>query len=111
MGNNMNAHEHNKADSGAGNAPDVSKKANLVIWAYFFGFGIALYLLISFLNVYFRIGTDKENYFKVGIVESQELESYKNDQAQVLAGKKGVLEGKKSISIDDAMNKVLKLAQ
>jgi hypothetical protein len=107
----MNAMEHKMGDSPtSGNAPDVSKKANLVIWGYFFGFGIALYLMISFVNVYFRIESDKELYLKVGSVESKELEDYKNDQQLILDGKKGLLQGKKNIALEDAMIKVLQVA-
>ena len=108
----MNAVEHNMGGSPpSGNAPDVNKKANLVIWSYFFGFGIALYVMISFINIYFRIETDKEVYLKVGAVEAQELAEYKKDQAAILNGSKGLLPGKKNISIDAAMAKVLEVTK
>jgi hypothetical protein len=108
----MNAVEHNIGGSPKdGNAPDVTRKANLVIWAYFFGFGLGLYLFISVVNIYFRVETDKEAYLKVGAVESQELIQYKNEQDQIMRGEKGVVAGKKNISINDAMTKVLQVTQ
>lgn len=108
----MNALEHNMGTTPTpGHAPDVNKKANLVIWAYFVGFGLALYVLISLVTVYFRIETDKEAFVKVGSVESKELIEYKKDQAAILAGQKGVVQGKKNISIDAAMAKVLEVTK
>jgi len=106
----MNA-EHNVGSDPLGNAPDVNKKANLVIWGYFFGFGVLLYVVISFLNVYFRIETDKELYLKVGSVQSAALAEYKKEQAAILSGEKGILPGKKNISIDAAMAKVLEVTK
>ena len=68
----MNAVEHNIGGSPKdGNAPDVTRKANLVIWAYFFGFGLGLYLFISVVNIYFRVETDKEAYLNLSSIVSQ----------------------------------------
>lgn len=108
----MNALEnHGGGTPENGNAPDVTRKANLVIWAYFFGFGIALYIVISLLNIYFRIETEKEAFLKVGSVESQELRDYKAEQEKIMKGENGVVAGKKFISIDSAMIQVLKETQ
>lgn len=108
----MNAVEHGQGTSpSSGNAPDVTKKANFVIWAYFFAFGIGLYLMIAAVNIYFRIETEREAYIKVGSVPSKELADQRAEEADILSGKISFFEGKKHISIDDAMNKVLQVTQ
>lgn len=111
----MNAVEHNVAGPGGpeghGYAPDVDKKANVFIWGFFLLSGIAFYVVISLITIYFRVETEKEAYVKIGSVESQELAGYKKEQETILAGAKGLVTGKKNISIDAAMRKVVDLAK
>ena len=106
----MKAQEKEHVNSTAsGNAPDVTKKANLVIWFYFVVFGLALYAMIVMVDIYFRIGTEREYDLKIGSVISKELIKHRADEAEVLSGKKGIIEGKKNISIDTAMAKMLEV--
>jgi hypothetical protein len=107
----MNAVEHNMPNGGLGHAPDVDKKANVFIWGFFLLSGIALYVLISLITIYFRVETEKETFVKIGSVESQELIDYKKEQETILAGQKGLVTGKKNISIDAAMAKVLEVTK
>lgn len=108
----MNELNHGHGGSSPlGNAPDVTSKANIVIWMYFVAFGVALYAMITLVDIYFRNETDKERYIKIGSVESKELLEHRAMEAEVLAGKRGLLEGKKHISIDDAMNRILEVTQ
>jgi hypothetical protein len=67
--------------------------------------------MVSAVNLYFRVETEKEEYTKVGSLPSQELIDLRAHEAQVLSGKVGILEGKKNVSIADAINRVLKVAQ
>lgn len=108
----MNAVDYGQGSSSpTGNAGDVSKKANLIIWTYFFAFGIGLYVMISGVNLYFRYGTEREAYIKVGSVVSKELTDQRAEEAAILSGKLSLYEGKRSISIDDAINKVIQVTQ
>lgn len=110
----MNAAEHSTGgpgQKGLGHSPDVDKKANVFIWGFFLLSGVVLYVLISLITIYFRIETDKEAFVKIGSVESQELIDYKKEQDTILAGAKGLVTGKKNISIDAAMAKVLEVTK
>lgn len=108
----MNAVEHGKdPSSSSGNAPDITKKANLVIWSYFFVFGIGLYVFIAAVDIYFRFETERENYVKIGSVPSKELADQRAEEGDILSGKLSLSEGKKHISIDDAVNKVLQVTR
>ena len=84
---------------------DVSPYLGKVIWAYFIGLAIALYLLIGALSVYFEMRLEKERLQKVGMVESEELNQQREHEQQVLTGALGVVEGKKHIAIDEAVDR------
>lgn len=88
-------------------ASDVTPRANLMIWAYFFAFGLALYFIITGLTFYFRYHVEREQYAKVGSVKSPELLELRQHEQQVLEGQASVFENTKSISIEDAMNRVV----
>ena len=90
-------------------APDIAKKANLTIWMYFFLCGLVLWFLIFVVDVYFRILSEREAYVKIESVEFNELKDLRAYEEEVLSGKKGVLEGKRNISIDNAMNQFLEV--
>jgi|SRR5688572_6986770 len=108
----MNAVEHGHTPtSSSGNAPDVTKRANLVIWSFFFASGIGLYLMITAVNIYFRFETERENYVKIGSVPSKELADQRAEEADILSGKLSLSEGKKHVSIDDAINRILRVTQ
>jgi hypothetical protein len=108
----MNAIEHGHGSSSPiGNAPDITNRANLVIWSYFFAFGIALYISISGISLYFRYVTEREEFAKIGSVPSQELADQRAEELEILSGKRATVDGKKAISIDDAMNKVLQVTR
>ena len=92
-------------------AADVNSRANKIIWTYFILLVIGLYATIAALTIYFRYEVEREEYLKVGSVPSKELLDYKADMEQVLSGQKGLIEGKKNISIDDAMNAVVRIYQ
>ena len=90
-----------------GAAEDISGRLNLVIWGYFLLFGLLLYLIIAGLDVLFRIEVEREQYRKIGAVQSRELIELRQLEEQVLSGEKGLLDGKKHISIDDAAQRFL----
>ena len=86
---------------------DVSPRANLVIWASFFLFVVFLYFSIVSLNAYFRYEVEEEKYVKVGSVVPQELKNLRQTEAQVLSGEISLVAGKKSISIEQAINQLI----
>ena len=86
---------------------DVSPRANLVIWASFFLFVVFLNVSIVGLIAYFRYEVEEEKYVKVDSVVSQELKELRQTEAQVLNGEVSLVSGKKSISIEQAMNQMI----
>lgn len=98
MANNLeNGEHHFKA------APDISKRANVTIWVYFILLGVLLFITILGLTVYFRVQLQEEKLKKIGEVQTQEILNYKAFYKPIIAGEKGILEGKKNISIQEAM--------
>jgi hypothetical protein len=95
----MTEHQHG--------ASDVTPSANLWIWGYFFAFGLALYLIITGLTFYFRYHVEREQYEKVGSVKSPELVQLRQHEEQVLNGSMSVVENKKNMPIDEAMDRVI----
>ena len=104
----MNAVDHGHASSSpVGNASDVTKQANFYIWSFFIVFGILLYVMISAVDLYFRYETEREGFLKVGSMTSSELMSQRAEEAAILSGQRTPDVGKKNISIDAAIDKIL----
>ncbi|MEI6789999.1 MAG: hypothetical protein WCK42_02330 [Myxococcaceae bacterium] len=77
---------------------EITPKANLYIWGYFFLFVILLYLIITGLTIYFKDEVEQESYVKVGSVKSPELIEHRHLEQEELKG------------IEDAMEKVVRAA-
>ncbi len=91
------------------NHDGVSPRANLVIWISFFLFVVFLYVSIVSLSAYFRYQVEEEKHLKVGSVVPQELKELRQTEAQVLNGEVSLVPGKKSISIEQAMNLMIEV--
>jgi hypothetical protein len=86
---------------------DFSPRANLMIWVSFFLLVVFLYVSIVSLIAYFRYEVEEEKYLKVDSVVPRELKELRQNEAQVLNGEISLL-GKKSISIEQAMDQMIK---
>ncbi|MEI6805661.1 MAG: hypothetical protein WCK49_04050 [Myxococcaceae bacterium] len=75
---------------------EITPKANLIIWIYFFLFVLILFFAISLMTVYFKTEAEYENFVKVGSVKSKELIELRQQEAQEL------------IRIQEAMEKVVR---
>lgn len=92
-------------------APDVGRKANLVIWAYFLAAGMLLYVVIVGVSIFFRIEVEREHYIKVGSVPSAELAALRAQEDAILSGREGLVSGNAHVSIDTAMKRLISMAQ
>ena len=99
--------KHNEYDSECESAADVSTHINHIIWGYFLVFGIFLFVMVGAFVVYFRFEVEREHYQKVGMVESRELKTLRQYEDMVLRGAAAITEGKKNISIRNAMEMYL----
>jgi hypothetical protein len=102
----MEAHDYQ-----IGAEPDVSGKVNRHIWYYFISLGFLLVLTIIGLTIMYRFQVDYEVQKKVGVVISKEVIEQKAASESYLSGKRGLFEGKKHISINDAMARFLQDAR
>lgn len=75
---------------------EITPRANLTIWIYFFLFVLILYFTISTLTVYFKAEAEHESFVKVGSVKSKELIELRRQEAHELVG------------IEEAMEKVVR---
>ncbi len=105
----MNQEHEEEYVSENASADDVTPKANLIIWGNFFVFVIALLVFISALTFYFRDAVESEQMIRVGEAKSVELTELRGFEQSVLSGQTGVLPGKKHISIDEAMNRLVQI--
>jgi len=85
----------------------LSPRANRTIWIYFLVFIVVLYVTIEGLISYFRYEVEVEKYEKIGSVTSLELNQLRSFEDQVLRGEASLIDGKKSISIDEATNQII----
>jgi hypothetical protein len=99
-------HSHYK-----GVADDFSAKANRKIWAIFVGLGLLLAFLLFVLDVYFRNTLDSTRMRMSGAVLDTNLAQQRQREAAVLSGETGLVEGKKHISIGEAMDRYVLLNQ
>jgi len=102
---NMSSHESN-THSEAGYADDVHGKSALVIWGLFLVMAALIYASIIGITFWFDYEVEKERYKKIAIVQSKELQKLKVWESAVLGGRIPIVEGSKSISINDAMNRI-----
>jgi hypothetical protein len=99
-------HNHYK-----GVSDDFSAKANRKIWAIFIGLGLSLALTLFMLDVYFRDTLDSTRMRMSGAVQDMDLVQQRQQEASVLGGDIGLVEGKKHISITEAMDRYVSLNQ
>lgn len=85
---------------------DVGPKANRRIWLYFIIFGLGLYLTILGLDIMYRFLVDDEKTRKIGEINTEESIAQKNLNDSYMSGKKGLFDGKRHVSIEDAMKRL-----
>jgi len=88
-------------------APDVTGRANIKIWFYFLLLGIALFLTIGGLTIFFRFQVDKEQLERIGQIDTKESMDQRSLEEAILSGKSGIFPDKKYVSIETAMKKFL----
>jgi hypothetical protein len=88
-------------------APDVSGQANRHIWLYFVLLGILLFVTMGGLTIMFRFQVAEQQQKKIGAVKSQEALDYEASANAIIAGRKGVVEGKKNVSFEVAKARFL----
>jgi hypothetical protein len=86
---------------------DVGPKANRRIWLYFILLGVGLYLTILGLDIMYRFQVQWEKTEKIGEIKTQESIEQKAISESILSGEKGLVPGKKHVSINEAMNKLV----
>ena len=65
---------------------EITPKASLYIWVYFFLFVILLYLIITGFTVYFKTEAEHEYNIKVGSVKSKALLDLRQKEKEQLMG-------------------------
>lgn len=82
-------------------------KARTTLWIYFVFLVLFLYVSIVGLTGYFKNTVEDEIFLKVGSVKPMELIQLRAFEQQVLNGDVSLVEGKKSIPVDQAINQMI----
>jgi len=88
---------------------DVSPRLSILIWSYLFAFVVVLFLSMGGLTIYFRYELEKERYTKVESKEPEEKVALRQNERLRLSGQQVMLEGKKQITIDEAITRFAKM--
>ncbi|MDA0712459.1 MAG: hypothetical protein O2897_00525 [bacterium] len=86
---------------------EMPVKARTTLWLYFIFLVIFLYVSIAGLTGYFKSTVEDELFLKVGSIQPKNLMQLRSYEQQVLSGEVSLVEGKKSISIEHAMNDMI----
>lgn len=86
---------------------DVSAKTNIKIWLYFILMGFGLFVTLIALIIMYRFWLEEEQIKKIGLVQTHESVDYKAMMKAYVSGDLSVFQDKKSISINDAIQKFL----
>lgn len=103
----MSDESRHDAHDNADTSPDVSKRANVIIWVNFILLTVLLFSVIGMLTVFFDESLSKERYAKVESLPSQELLKQRQTEDQILLGEIGVEGTQKHESIENAMDAYL----
>lgn len=87
--------------------PDSSGRVNRQIWLYFIALALILAGTIGGLHVMYLFQVDYEKQRKIGEISTQEARDAQVAAANYVSGQKGLFEGKRHVSIDEAMARFL----
>jgi hypothetical protein len=87
--------------------PDLKPSTSRQVWYYFIFLGLALYLTIYGLDVFYRFALRDEKDAKIGAVNKHEALDSKAMAEAYLSGKRGLFADKPHVAIDVAIAKFL----
>lgn len=88
---------------------DLSGRDKSVLAGWFAACLVAVCIVTFGLTVWFRFALDEQRSDKVRLGPASELSRYRQHVRQVLAGKKGLVEGATPIAIDEAIRRFVRL--
>jgi len=91
--------------------PDFPSKINRHIYYYFLVLAILLFGFIIGLNIMYRFQVQYERERKIGEVSTKESLDQRALSQSYLSGKRGLLAGKRHVSIDAAMAQFIDYAR